>query len=405
MGVEQRGSTFRVRTRWSSLQLALTLRDEEEANDAFAALTWLRRYQRDDLLKAVGERPELILPLIAVHKAERLTARGLSLADLLPAKPAATPATITVAEAGARWVYALDHKLESVRERAYAPTVIIAYKRTWALFIEWLNTGDRRGPLTTVAEVNKRMLLDWRKHVEQTEFKGRTRSRATANRHLAIVSAWATWVRAPHGLGLDLPDHRISVSKGEAQPLPRALSPEAVSKLFQHLSPTHWKAVFTVLAETGVRAQECLLLKWSEVFLDLDALKLVEKTDRPLKSAAATREIPLSVLAKEHLERAFSARDKNSDSVWPPELRDRNAFESAWRRAVKKADVKARVHDLRHTRAVRWAVEEGVSEAEIRERLGHREASTTARYLKGANQYGRARARRATGPESSPNGV
>lgn len=69
---------------------------------------------------------------------------------------------------------------------------------------------------------------------------------------------------------------------------------------------------------------------------------------------------------------------------------------------MTKAQLTARVHDLRHTRAVRWAVEDGVAEPEIRERLGHREASTTARYLAGANQYGRMLARRATGPKVAP---
>lgn len=402
MGVEQRGSTFRIRTRWSSLQLALTLRDKGEANDAFAALKWLRQFQRDDLLKAIGERPALILNLIVIHKAQRLTARGLTIEDLLPPKPAATPNTMTVAEAGAKWVYALNHKLESVREREYSRTVIPAYERVWKVFIEWLNTDDRRGPLTSVAEVNKTMLIAWRKHVEQTSFKGRKHTRATANRYLAVVSAWCTWVRAPHGLGLDLPDHRVSVSKGEPRPLPRVLSPDAVSKLFTCLSPADWVPVVTVLAETGLRARECLDLKWSEVHLDLDELKLVEKSDRPLKSPAASREVPLSVSAKKVLQAAHDARGPKDEYVWSPAQRNRHAFASAWKRAVKKAQLAARVHDLRHTRAVRWAVEDGDSEAEIRERLGHREASTTARYLAGSNQYGRMLARRATGPKVSP---
>jgi integrase len=148
---------------------------------------------------------------------------------------------------------------------------------------------------------------------------------------------------------------------------------------------------FVLIAlHTGCRSMELRTLKWPQVDLDARVIHLIGKDTKNHRS----RHIPLTPAASSALAKLHANR-KNSDFVFPSRKdpskpRD---MHMAFDRAVMKSGLtdipgagKLRIHDLRHL-CGSFLVMKGVDIETVRSILGHRDISTTQRYLHMANEH------------------
>ena len=133
------------------------------------------------------------------------------------------------------------------------------------------------------------------------------------------------------------------------------------------------RTALRLLMLTGCRRNEILTLRWEDVDLEHDELRL-----RDAKSGA--RAVPLSPAARQILVEL----PRTPDNPWviPGSLPGRHLanLNAAWQVVREKAELDdVRVHDLRHSFASR-ALALGHSLTMIGKLLGHRQPQTTARY-------------------------
>ena len=132
-------------------------------------------------------------------------------------------------------------------------------------------------------------------------------------------------------------------------------------------------AAIRLLALTGCRRNEILTLRWEDVALDENELRLPD-------TKTGARAVPLPPPAVELL--AGLPREPGNPWVIPgrkPGTRLRN-LDDAWRAVRARAGLEGvRIHDLRHSYASR-ALALGESLTMIGRLLGHRQIETTARY-------------------------
>ena len=132
-------------------------------------------------------------------------------------------------------------------------------------------------------------------------------------------------------------------------------------------------AAIGLLALTGCRRNEILTLRWEDVALDENELRLPD-------TKTGARAVPLPPPAVELL--AGLPREPGNPWVIPgrkPGTRLRN-LDDAWRAVRARAGLEGvRIHDLRHSYASR-ALALGESLTMIGRLLGHRQIETTARY-------------------------
>lgn len=137
------------------------------------------------------------------------------------------------------------------------------------------------------------------------------------------------------------------------------------------------RRVVELLAETGMRQQEAVTLKWAQVNLSRREIQLTHtKTNRP-------RVVPLNDLAAGTL--AGTPRHIKSPLVFwhgdgKPYRNFATNFAKLNRGGKDKRDLGFRCHDLRHRFAVRW-LQEGRDIYDLSRVLGHTSVKTTEIYL------------------------
>jgi integrase len=148
---------------------------------------------------------------------------------------------------------------------------------------------------------------------------------------------------------------------------------------------------FVLLAlHTGCRSMEIRSLRWSQVDLEGGSISLIGQTTKTHRS----RIIPLTPAATAALDALNEKKDaaalvfpSNAD---PKQPRDMHI---AFDRAVKRAELtdmpgagKLRIHDLRHL-CGSFLLMKGVDLETVRDILGHRDLSTTQKYLHVVNEH------------------
>ena len=132
-------------------------------------------------------------------------------------------------------------------------------------------------------------------------------------------------------------------------------------------------AALRLLMLTGCRCNEILKLRWDEVDLERNELRLRDSKTGP-------RTVPLSPAAARVL--AGRPRDPENPCVIPGRLPGKplRSIDRSWRKVRRRARLEdVRLHDLRHSFASRaLALGEGLSM--IGKLLGHKRIQTTARY-------------------------
>lgn len=227
--------------------------------------------------------------------------------------------------------------------------------------------GKRKVSEVTRAEVNA-----WHQSMHATPYE--------ANRALAYFSKAMSLCHKEWELRQDNPC--LGIKRFPEKKRERFLRDEELSQLGEALRkaeeaeamPKNVLDAIRLLALTGCRLSEVLCLTWPEVDVEQGALRLNE-------AKTGARTVPLSGAAIELLR----LRDREGVYVFSVIFQDRpmtrHAFHHYWRKVVQDAGlVDARPHDLRHT-AGTFAAQAGLNAFLIRDFLGHKAISMTARYV------------------------
>jgi integrase len=159
---------------------------------------------------------------------------------------------------------------------------------------------------------------------------------------------------------------------------PHILTWDEQERLLAH-APPKIRALVVLAVETGMRTGEMLNLKWGELDLLADSLR-IEKS----KSVAGIRTVPLSNLCKTELLRWRNlVGPEFSELVFPSFSNRRHALQGgrkAWASALKGAGIPFfPIYNLRHTFATRMTAA-GVSTITIAQMLGHSSTQIVPRY-------------------------
>lgn len=207
-----------------------------------------------------------------------------------------------------------------------------------------------------------------------------------ANRAIALLSAMfnkaVSW-----GITKDRANPCASVQKFAEKKRRRYLSQRELQRVhealnaFESLNPAMCDAL-RLLMFTGMRKSEVLGLAWSNVADDLSSISTDDGKNGPLH-------IPTNQAAQIVLARRRDCRDSQSEFVFPGKIRNIDSqsgghlvgIQRFWEKVRRRAHVEdVRIHDLRHTFAS-VAVSNGISLPLIGGLLGHRNSSTTMRYV------------------------
>ena len=123
---------------------------------------------------------------------------------------------------------------------------------------------------------------------------------------------------------------------------------------------------------TGARVSEILNIRTFDVFLN--GVRIFEGKGKK-KYDKRSRFIPLH-----RDDCSFVAQAVEKLRLWNATYPQIRAVLKSWFENIDITDIKQPTHIFRHTAATRW-LEEGVSLAEVSRRLGHKNITTTARYL------------------------
>lgn len=190
-------------------------------------------------------------------------------------------------------------------------------------------------------------------------------SESTCNRYLSLLKKMFNFA-IEEGYADENPVRKVRFFSEENTLKEQVLTGEEERRLLDESSECLRPIVIMAL-NTGMRRGEILNLGWKSVNLAKRVIA-VEKT-----KSGKMRFVPINDVLYEELLR-LRRENKNEESVFP--FRSvRTAFENACRRA----GLKIRFHDLRHTFATRL-VEKGVDIVTVQSLLGHHSISVTQRY-------------------------
>ena len=192
----------------------------------------------------------------------------------------------------------------------------------------------------------------------------------------AMFTMGETWGVVPEGI-----NPCVSVARYRARRRERFLTEAEFTRLGRVLSEmetqgeisSHAAAAIRLLMLTGCRRNEILRLRWDEVDLERDELRLRDSKTGP-------RTVPLSPAAARVL--ANRPRERGEAWVIPGGTKGEplKSIDGPWRKLRKATGLEdVRVHDLRHSFASR-ALALGENLPVIGKLLGHKQVQTTARY-------------------------
>ncbi len=221
-----------------------------------------------------------------------------------------------------------------------------------------------------VAELTSANIKAARRRLKAEGGKGRPISSATANRYMASLSKFCSWLIG-EGLLNENPARSAKVERGPERKRDRVLSPDERQRLLdvaRDVDPI-LHALIVLALTTGGRQGEILGLTWREVDLDGQRVRFLRtKNGEP-------RSVPLPEPALVVLRKLAKVRHM-----------DRSVFGGikfplqSWRRVLRRAKIEdLRYHDLRHSYATALA-EAGATLSELRHALGHKTLSQVLRY-------------------------
>lgn len=355
------------------------------------------------LFRVKGERAKRRITLGPVGKLDLASARKLAREAQVEAVRGVDPAEEhrerrrqELATKKERKVAELFPEYLDDAEGRLAPATLKEYRRQWKTYLE----KPIGGMLASVVETKDVAAV-------QRTLKKKP---VLANRVVALVHAFMTWCEVqgirPRGSNpatdvkafKETSRERFLTSE-ELERLVKAIDDEAVT------GNPHTIGALRFLTLSGWRRQEVFSLRWDAVDLQRGIVTLwrtkTGKSQRIISGAAVKvlKSLPRTVGHPYAFESpahkpnpkwpnrsvALGGRKSRSKSNKPPTRRDPGLHPIAsvdylWDRVRKRAELKSfRLHDLRHS-AASFMAEAGVTLQEIGAVLGHRNASTTAKY-------------------------
>lgn len=231
---------------------------------------------------------------------------------------------------------------------------------------------------STLADVSPAVLADHKNKLATTKIRrGKTRSAATVNRYLAVLShALSIAVREFQWLD-DNPMRMVSKLK-EPKGRVRFLSDDEREQLLKACAESSNPYLYPVVVlalSTGARYSEIMNLRWSDVDLR-DGTAVLHETKNDER-----RQLPTKHLALDLLRDMSKIRRIDSELLFPRrDGRKAMNIRKPWLNALSAADIHDfRFHDLRHSAASYMAMN-GSTPGEIAAVLGHKSLAMVKRY-------------------------
>jgi integrase/recombinase XerC len=269
---------------------------------------------------------------------------------------------------------ALQSFLEHVRHKSGSAHTVTSYSIDLRQFVSYLNKQK-------VASLNDVDATRIRAYLRELFNLGY--SKASISRKLSSMRRFFAYLRQ---LGVTQAD----VGRGIHGPsmvrnIPRALSPEAVEKMFEAAEcgefPERDVAMLELLYSCGLRVSELVGLKWDGVDLEERWLIVMGKGDKE-------RRVPFGDCAKKALS-ALRNRDASRDAlgqyVFTSRGKDRHLTERTAHRVITSMAARCGLgnvtpHTLRHSCATHL-LEKGAPIKFVQDFLGHESMATTQIYL------------------------
>ena len=207
------------------------------------------------------------------------------------------------------------------------------------------------------------------------------KSRSTVRAYLKLMSRAITVGRKELGIPLTHNPFELVEKPKPNSARERTLEPNELKRLFKSCSACslfHFLGVFAeILYLTLCRRGELLRLKRSDVdFINRVAVLQETKADKPRTIALSPRVIEL-----------LKSLPRSVDGTFFP-IKSISAFEKAFARAVKRANIKDfHMHDLRHCGAQHLIEDEGWNTIELMQQGGWTSSSMAKRYANISPKY------------------
>lgn len=209
-------------------------------------------------------------------------------------------------------------------------------------------------------------------------------SDATLHKYYSVIRTFSRWLRDQDYKVISATE-KVSAPRMETK-LPEALSDKEVQRLFQYLlaySSKRVQLLFTFFLDTGARLQEVVGLNLSDLHLEDGWVKVYGKGRRE-------RILPLGNKLQRDLKEYVKyirpeIANKDEEALFVTEDGARYAAEglsTLVKTKLKKVGIHGHYgpHKLRHTYATNY-LRNGGNLEQLRLVLGHRDISTTQRYL------------------------
>lgn len=207
------------------------------------------------------------------------------------------------------------------------------------------------------------------------------RSPASRARTMAALNSFLTWAVKQDFLAVNpvVKLERVDVP----EPGPRGVARDQIDAILKVIPRDHLRdqLLFRLLAETGLRISEALQLDVDDLDLTSDDEHLHVLGKGGHRRTVLLDDPKLVTLLRRYLKETQARHGplfraiKNGDGQ---PLRYQT-IQARWASYCAKADVECSLHQLRHSHATAL-VQDGVSLATIRKRLGHKHIQTTLRY-------------------------
>jgi len=232
-----------------------------------------------------------------------------------------------------------------------------------------------------LAHISPSLIAQYRDELlSQTTRRNKLRSPSTVNRYLAALSKAFTLCIKEYGWLKENPTLFIT-RPPESKAREKYLTLEEISRLLdvcRYSKSQHLYPIVVFALATGARRGEILNLKWE----DLNGNSAILRDTKNGESRAIT----LTAYLLDILTNQRQHRITFSKYIFPSQEGSHPAdITSAWKEAVKKANLSnLRFHDLRHTAASHLAMN-GASTLEIAAILGHKTLAMVKRYTHFSN--------------------
>lgn len=202
-------------------------------------------------------------------------------------------------------------------------------------------------------------------------------SNKTVNDYMSVIKRLYEYARKMNVIEYN-PVNDLDRLKEEPEKSTRALTEEEFEKILEH-SNDFYKDLFIFLTYTGLRRNEARFLKWEDIDLNREEIKIgfsknfTTKTGKP-------RVLPIHKEVKKVLKK----RKRGSGLVW--ESPNGGTFgRNVWRRVLlqtaKRANVKdITLHTFRHTFGT-WLANRGANPYYVMHLMGHQNLDTTMKYF------------------------